>query len=97
MAARRKEALDELARECEAAGGHALAIPLDVADERAVESLARATAETFGRVDAWVNNAAVTVFGRFEEVPTGRPEAAAVLPGTARRRRTRRVVDSFYS
>lgn len=69
VAARRKAALEELAQECEVAGGHALAVPVDVTDGQAVEALARRTIETFGRVDAWINNAAVTLFGRFEEIP----------------------------
>src|SRR5207247_9310859 len=31
--------------------------------------LARRRIETFGHIDGWVNNAAVTLFGRFEEIP----------------------------
>lgn len=69
VAARRKAALEELVLDCEAVGGHALAVPIDVTDEQAVEALARLTIETFGRVDTWVNNAAVTLFGRFGETP----------------------------
>ncbi len=72
LAARREGPLNELASECERAGGRALAIPLDVTDESAVQDLARRAIETFGRIDVWVNNAAVTLFGRFEETP---PEA----------------------
>ncbi|HYE35527.1 SDR family oxidoreductase [Methylocaldum sp.] len=69
VAARRKAALEELALDCEAAGGRALAAPVDVTDGQAIEALARRAIETFGRVDVWVNNAAVTLFGRFEETP----------------------------
>jgi NAD(P)-dependent dehydrogenase (short-subunit alcohol dehydrogenase family) len=69
VAARRKAALEELALDCEAAGGHALAAPVDVTDEQAIETLARLAIEAFGRVDVWVNNAAVTLLGRFEETP----------------------------
>jgi short-subunit dehydrogenase len=72
LAARREGPLHELASECERAGGRALAMPLDVTDEGAVQELARRAIETFGRIDVWVNNAAVTLFGRFEETP---PEA----------------------
>ena len=70
LAARREAALQELAEECERLGARALAVPVDVSDEQAVRQLARRTIETFGRIDIWVNNAAVTVFGRFEETPT---------------------------
>ncbi|MEU8377686.1 SDR family oxidoreductase [Streptosporangium sp. NPDC048865] len=69
LAARREGALKEVAAECERAGGRALVVPTDVTDEQAVRELARMTAERFGRVDVWVNCAAVTVFGPFSEVP----------------------------
>lgn len=69
LAARREEALERLVRECEDAGGHALAIPVDVTDADAVDALARRAAEAFGRIDVWVNNAAVTAFGRVEDIP----------------------------
>lgn len=69
LAARRAQALDEVARECKELGGHALAVPTDVTDEAAVQDLARRAIETFGRIDVWVNNAAVTLFARIEEAP----------------------------
>ena len=72
VAARREGPLNDLARECESRGGHALVVPTDVTDEEAVRALARRAVETFGQIDVWVNNAAVTHFGRFEEA---RPEA----------------------
>ncbi|MCO1574361.1 SDR family oxidoreductase [Crossiella sp. SN42] len=69
LAARRAEALREVVRECEAAGGRALAVPTDVADAHQVNNLARLAAERFGRIDVWVNAAAVSVFAPFEEIP----------------------------
>jgi len=70
LAARREQPLRELARECELAGGRAIAVPTDVTDEAAVEALARRAVETFGALDVWVNNAAVMLFGRFDEAPS---------------------------
>ena len=70
LAARREWALSEVAAECERQGGRALVVPTDVADEMAVQELARRTVEHFGRIDVWVNNAAVTLFARFEEAPS---------------------------
>jgi NAD(P)-dependent dehydrogenase (short-subunit alcohol dehydrogenase family) len=70
LAARRREALDDLARQCEALGGRAVSYALDVSNEDAVRSLARHAVDSFGRIDVWVNNAAVTLFGRFEEIPS---------------------------
>jgi NAD(P)-dependent dehydrogenase (short-subunit alcohol dehydrogenase family) len=69
VAARRDRALSELANECRRAGGRALVVPTDVTDENAVKDLARRAIESFGRIDVWVNNAGVSLFGRFEEVP----------------------------
>jgi NAD(P)-dependent dehydrogenase (short-subunit alcohol dehydrogenase family) len=69
LAARRPEALAEVARECEAAGGEALAVPTDVTDADAVQALARRAVERFGRIDVWVNAAAVTAFAPFQEIP----------------------------
>ncbi len=69
LAARRDALLDELARECEAAGGHALAVHADVGVEQEVEYLAQSAVAQFGRIDVWVNNAGGGALGRFEEVP----------------------------
>jgi NADP-dependent 3-hydroxy acid dehydrogenase YdfG len=72
LAARRAGALEELGRQCQAAGGQALAVPTDVTDEAAVAELARCAVERFGRIDVWVNNAGVYLLGLLEATP---PEA----------------------
>jgi short-subunit dehydrogenase len=72
VTSRREEVVRRLAEECEKLGGKALAIAADVTDEQAIEQLARRAVETFGRIDVWINNAAVTLFARFEQAP---PEA----------------------
>jgi len=69
LAARREWALREVAAECERLGGQALVVPTDVSDEAAVHELSRRALEAFGRIDIWVNNAAVGLFARFEEAP----------------------------
>jgi NAD(P)-dependent dehydrogenase (short-subunit alcohol dehydrogenase family) len=69
LAARREQSLREVAGECEELGGPPLVVPTDVTDEEAVRELARRYVEAFGRIDVWVNNASVMVYGRFEEVP----------------------------
>jgi NAD(P)-dependent dehydrogenase (short-subunit alcohol dehydrogenase family) len=69
LAARREAPLHELATECATAGSRALVVPTDVRDEEQVEALADRAIENFGRIDVWVNNAAVTQFARFEEAP----------------------------
>ena len=63
LAARRADALEELARQCQAAGGQALAVPTDTTDEAAMADLARRAIGRFGRIDVWVNNAGVYLLG----------------------------------
>ncbi|WP_084697732.1 SDR family NAD(P)-dependent oxidoreductase [Muricoccus aerilatus] len=69
LAARRGAVLEEVAANVRAGGGQALVVPTDVSDAAGVERLARAALDRFGRIDVWVNNAAVASIGRFEEVP----------------------------
>jgi NAD(P)-dependent dehydrogenase (short-subunit alcohol dehydrogenase family) len=70
LAARRQEPLEAAAEECRQAGAaDALAVPTDVTDPEAVERLASAAVDRFGRIDVWVNNAAVTVFAPFGDLP----------------------------
>ena len=57
LAARSEGAIAELAAEIETAGGRALAVPTDVADNAAVAALAKAATDATGRIDLWVNNA----------------------------------------
>jgi NAD(P)-dependent dehydrogenase (short-subunit alcohol dehydrogenase family) len=70
LCARSEEPLAAVAAECEADGAEILVRALDVSDEEAVEALAAATVERFGRLDVWVNNAGVIAYGPFEEIPS---------------------------
>ena len=69
LAARRENLLDELAQECNSAGGRALAVPTDVSIQDEVANLAETTLTQFGRIDVWINNAGAGAIGRFEDVP----------------------------
>jgi short-subunit dehydrogenase len=64
LTGRREWALAELAREIEAQNGRALAIAGDVTREADMAAVARATVERFGRIDTWINGAAVYIQGR---------------------------------
>ncbi len=68
LAARDGDALKEVAREVELAGGRALAVPTDVGDWPQVEHLAHAAFEHFGRIDTWVNDAGIALGGMVEAV-----------------------------
>ncbi len=69
LAARREEALREAAAQCEERGARAVAVATDVRDQAAVDRLEQAAHERFGRLDVWVNDAAVHLFARFDEAP----------------------------
>lgn len=70
LAARGREALEEVAVQCRTRNVNALAVPTDISVEDQVGSLAAGALEEFGRIDVWVNCAAVVSFGRFVDVPT---------------------------
>ncbi|HEX8255643.1 MAG TPA: SDR family oxidoreductase [Thermoanaerobaculia bacterium] len=59
-----------VARECEAAGsGRALVAAADVTDAEQVQAVAPVALAAFGRIDVWINNAAVALFAKFEDAP----------------------------
>jgi short-subunit dehydrogenase len=56
-----------VAERCRAAGGRALVIRTDVRELASVEALGQQTADHFGHIDGWVNNAAVASYSIFSE------------------------------
>lgn len=55
-----KAAVEEIRRD----GGEAVHVVADVADPHQVEQIAETALQTFGRIDTWVNNAGVALYGR---------------------------------
>jgi NAD(P)-dependent dehydrogenase (short-subunit alcohol dehydrogenase family) len=49
-------------------GGRAVHVVADVADPEQVEQIADSALREFGRIDTWVNNAAVSMYGRITEL-----------------------------
>jgi NAD(P)-dependent dehydrogenase (short-subunit alcohol dehydrogenase family) len=100
LAARGRDALDVVQRECARLGTESLVVPTDVTDAKAVQALADAALSRFGEIDVWINNVGVGAVGRFDVVPIeahrrvietnllGHMHGAyAVLPYFRRRRR----------
>ena len=69
LAARNGQDLAQAVREIRAGGGRAIEVVADVADPSQVEAIADAALRAFGRIDTWVNNAAVSMYGRVAELP----------------------------
>jgi short-subunit dehydrogenase len=76
-AARNEQALQTLTDEIERAGGQIEPVVADVADYARVEEIGRRAIERFGRIDTWVNNAAVSIYATVEQLEPA--EMARVL------------------
>ena len=68
LAARNARDLKRAVEEIRARGGRAIRVVADVADPQQVEEIADAAVREFGRIDTWVNNAAVSMYGRIVEL-----------------------------
>jgi len=66
--ARNAARLEESARQCAARGAQVLALPGDVSRQADCTMLATRTVQRFGRLDALVNNAGITMWSRFDAV-----------------------------
>jgi NAD(P)-dependent dehydrogenase (short-subunit alcohol dehydrogenase family) len=68
LLARGEVGLDGAVKDVEAAGGRALALPTDVADDGQVAAAAIRAEEELGPIDVWVNVAFAGVFAPFTEI-----------------------------
>ena len=68
LCARNAEALRRVGDEIIAAGGEALPVVCDVSRYEDVRRVGEEALRRFGRVDTWVNNAAVSIYGRVLDV-----------------------------
>lgn len=66
LAARGRLDLEAVAAEC---GNDPLVVTADVTRREQVEALADAAVGHYGRIDVWVDSAAVMAYGRFEDLP----------------------------
>jgi short-subunit dehydrogenase len=68
LVARNSNDLDHAVEEIRRHGGRAIHVIADVAVPEQVDRIADVAVREFGRVDTWVNNAAVSMYGRTTEV-----------------------------
>jgi short-subunit dehydrogenase len=69
LAARSEDDLRAVVLECRKAGGRALAVPTDLADDAQARALVATTLQYYDRIDVWVGCASVFGYGRFLDVP----------------------------
>ena len=55
--------------EIKAAGGNVTSMQVDVSHRDQVQALAKLAMDTHGRIDTWVNNAGVSIYGKFDTIP----------------------------
>ncbi len=70
IAARSDETLDQIAADLSSGCDErrAIAVECDVADRAQVQRVANEAMRVFGRIDTWVNNAGISIYGRLDEV-----------------------------
>src|SRR5688500_7126939 len=68
LAARNEKDLFEATDSIRRAGSRAAFSVADVADPAHVDAIADTAIQAFGRIDTWVNNAAVSMYGRITEL-----------------------------
>jgi short-subunit dehydrogenase len=68
LAARSAQTLDSIVQDIKAYGGDGAAIVADVGKREDVERIGALAIERYGRIDTWINNAAVSIYGRLDEV-----------------------------
>jgi short-subunit dehydrogenase len=68
LAARSEQTLDDIVQQIKANGGEAISVTADVGRREDVERVAQSAIRQFGRIDTWVNDAGVSIYGRLDEV-----------------------------
>ena len=68
LTARSEERLAEIVESINEEGGEAIYVVADVGREDDMRHVADAAVERFGRIDTWVNDAGVAIYGRLDEV-----------------------------
>ena len=68
LAARSEDTIRQVAQLIRDKGGQATHVVVDVANREGVQRVADEAVHVFGRIDTWINNAGVGMYGRLDEV-----------------------------
>ena len=68
LAARSDQTLENVVQQINASGGEAVHVVADVASREDVQKIAQDAIGRFGRIDTWINNAGLSIYGRLHEV-----------------------------
>ncbi|MCB5188299.1 SDR family NAD(P)-dependent oxidoreductase [Methylobacillus caricis] len=68
LVARSEETLEQLTSEINASGGEAFCVAADVSERSEVDKVVDQVLAHYGRIDTWVNDAGVSIYGRLDEV-----------------------------
>jgi short-subunit dehydrogenase len=68
LSARSANTLNDVVQRLTAENCECISVEADVASRQQVQAIADAAIQRFGRIDTWVNNAGVAIYGRLDEV-----------------------------
>ena len=69
LVGRQEEALNSVMNDIVRSGGSAISVAADVGVQGDHDRILERAIQSYGRVDTWVNNAGVSIFGKLESVP----------------------------
>lgn len=70
LVARGQDGLDSARQTCEGLGASVLTFSADVTNETSLHEVVRAVMDEFGRIDVWINNAGVLMYGKLVDTPS---------------------------
>jgi short-subunit dehydrogenase len=68
LSSRNEEVLSEIVEQINADHGRAIFVTADVSDRAQVQRIADAAIARFGRIDTWINDAGLSIYGKLTEV-----------------------------
>jgi len=71
IVARNEHAIKAAAHEIQRAGGRPLPLVADVSDPTALEAVGEQVLQEYGRIDTWINGAAVAAYSQLIDSPVG--------------------------